>query len=507
MSTWLPRILVAVGFVGLLALPIVYRSADARPADDGDALRLVILSPHNEQIQYEFGRAFSRWHREHFGQAVDVDWRNVGGTSDMRRIVLSQFTLKAAEGIEEQGIGVDLIFGGGDYEFDRKFKPGVQAPILDEAGQPIVDDAGNPKLRRVSALQPVELDPELMAEAFPTQLIADKMLYDPEGYWYGAVLSSFGIVYNRDVLHLLALDEPTTWSDLADARYFGWVALADPSHSGSIRVTYDAILQRYGWERGIRTLRQVFANARYFAPGASKVPIDVTGGEAAAGMCIDFYGRFQAQTVGDGKIVAGERAGYIAPADATVITSDPIGMVRGAPSPELARRFMEFVLSRQGQALWNFHVGAEVVAPDGTVLRGPERFELRRSPIRRDMYDLFSEHLADPANPFEIARPLAEGVPSYFGVLPDLLHAMCMDIHAELQAAWATINRTQAPALRRAMLAEFNKLPFTAEQLLESGGGDENRRQWTAFFRRQYEKIVQMAGGGGAVEAPSISNP
>ncbi|NBB83786.1 MAG: extracellular solute-binding protein, partial [Alphaproteobacteria bacterium] len=310
----------------------------------------------------------------------------------------------------------------------------------------------------------------------------------------GAVLSSFGIVYNRDVLKLLGLEAPTTWSDLADARYDGHVALADPSHSGSIRVTYDAILQRYGWQRGVRTLRRVFANARYFAPGASTVPVDVTSGEAAAGMCIDFYGRFQAQTVGPGRVARGARAGYVAPNGATVVTADPIGMVRGAPSPGLARRFVEFVLSRQGQALWNFGVGAEAVAPDGTVLRGPERFALRRSPIRRDIYAHFREHMADPVNPYAIARPLPEGTPSYFTVLPDLLHAMCMDVHAELNAAWRAIGRTEDPERRRAMRRAFDAMPFTAEQLLESGGGDDERRRWTAFFRAKYRAVVQMAG-------------
>jgi len=504
MKTWLPRIIVGVCFVAVLALPVVYQSDEPAEPDAGEARRLVIMSPHNEQIQHEFGRAFSLWHDKRFGERVEVDWRDVGGTSDMRRIILSQLRMRARQGIADEGIGVDLIFGGGDYEFEHKFKPGVTVPMRDDRGEPLRDANGEVRLRRVSALQPVELDPNLMRHAFATARIADKKLYDPEGYWYGAVLSSFGIVYNRDVVKLLGLNEPTTWADLADPRYYGNVALADPAHSGSIRVTYDAILQRYGWARGVRTLRRVFANARYFAPGASKVPVDVTSGEAAAGMCIDFYGRFQAQTVGPGKVVDGPRAGYVAPNGATVVTADPIGMVRGAPSPTLARRFIEFVLSRQGQALWNFHVGAEVVAPDGTVLRGPDRFALRRSPIRRDMYAHFTEHMADPVNPYHIARALPEGTPSYFMVLPDLLHAMCMDIHEELKAAWRAIGRTEDPELRRAMLKEFDAMPFTAEQLLEEGGGDDKRRRWTAFFRAKYETVVQMAGGG-PTESPSTT--
>ena len=43
---------------------------------------LIIISPHNEAIRYEFGRGFDAWHRQRFGQGVTVEWRDVGGTAD-----------------------------------------------------------------------------------------------------------------------------------------------------------------------------------------------------------------------------------------------------------------------------------------------------------------------------------------------------------------------------------------------------------------------------------------
>ena len=83
----------------------------------------------------------------------------------------------------------------------------------------------------------------------------------------------------------------------------------------------------------------------------------MAAGEAAAAICIDFYGRYEAQRTRDAAIQAGlqgadakGRIGYVSPPGETVIDPDPIGLLNGAPDPELARRFVEFVLSEDGPA-------------------------------------------------------------------------------------------------------------------------------------------------------------
>src|ERR1041384_3585730 len=53
--------------------------------------RVVIISPHNEAIRYEFGRAFEQWHRQQFGEDASLEWRDVGGTTDALRFVQSEF--------------------------------------------------------------------------------------------------------------------------------------------------------------------------------------------------------------------------------------------------------------------------------------------------------------------------------------------------------------------------------------------------------------------------------
>ena len=63
-------------------------------------------------------------------------------------------------------------------------------------------------------------------------------------------------------------------------------------------------------------------------------------------------------------------------------------MLRGAPHPEIALAFIEFVLSPDGQKLWNYRVGTP---------GGPEKFALRRLPVRKDFYVAANEpYRSDP---------------------------------------------------------------------------------------------------------------
>ena len=121
MQQWLPRIIILSLLAVVLGVPFLFRSVDASHTagnSDGSA-RLVIITPHNEQIRSEVSNAFNTY-RKAVGKApIGFDWRTSGGTSDLRRMVQADFTAKAAVGRAGEGIGIDLFFGGGDYEHNQ----------------------------------------------------------------------------------------------------------------------------------------------------------------------------------------------------------------------------------------------------------------------------------------------------------------------------------------------------------------------------------------------------
>ncbi|MEC9374192.1 MAG: extracellular solute-binding protein, partial [Planctomycetota bacterium] len=338
---------ILLSFIVILGAPFLFRpKTEAAPED---ALSLVIITPHIEQLRYEFGRGFSEWHEHHFGRPVVIDWRRPGGTSEIRRQLIAEYAAAVRTGqISPDGdaapgvMGYDLLFGGGSYEHDQ-VKRGVTVALEGENGE-----------RRevnIPISVPVEFTDVQLEQWFGDNKVGASTIFDPDRYWFGVAMSSFGVVYNRDVLDRLGVPEPRTWEDLTDPRLASWVALADPRQSGSVATSYESILNHYGWDQGWRILRGMAANAHAFSSSSAKVVLDVSRGDAALALSIDFYGRYQSQALLEpGQPPSASRVGYVDPAGAVFIDPDPISLLRGAPHPELARRFIEYLLTIEGQS-------------------------------------------------------------------------------------------------------------------------------------------------------------
>src|ERR1700760_3965331 len=83
------RLVILLALVMTLAVPFLLRPRQATLAAADDTI--VIITPHNEAIRTEFGRGFQAWYRARTGRTVAVDWRVVGGTSDITRFLESEY--------------------------------------------------------------------------------------------------------------------------------------------------------------------------------------------------------------------------------------------------------------------------------------------------------------------------------------------------------------------------------------------------------------------------------
>ncbi|MBC7782249.1 MAG: ABC transporter substrate-binding protein [Burkholderiales bacterium] len=595
----------------IIALPFVFRQPPPQGAwRDGDPV-IVIVSPHNEAIRYEFAQAFSRWHQKNYqradgsGQPVKVDWRNIGGTTEISRYLASEYTAatkawwtgqkkqwspaasddltKSAPPTESTSreiyeayhktdmpdaitSRIDLFFGGGQFDHSAAFDAGFAVPMVDLLPPELFKDGG------------VDLIPERVSgEIWRTSSVM------------GNVVSTFGIIYNVDRLRDLGISTPPAqWTDLANFKYYGQVGLADPTKSGSIAKAFEMIVHQQmhdaairggysdqqieaneqrmgalmkergkaykrgdvpddlrgyqdalekGFENGLHLLQQIGANARYFTDSASKVPIDVSMGDAAVGMAIDFYGRYQAQ---ESKSTDGtERMKFVTPVGGTSVSCDPISLLRGAGGSaerredqaltrQVAIRFVQFVLSEQGQRLWCYEPGIKDSAGE---LIGPEKYTLRRLPIRRTFYPSTQpaiqaahashvahvvDNLADPTiDPYAVATQFVyyrRWTGDHFGVLRDIVRAMCMDSGDELKSAWRAAHQRAiaSPAdPSRPFDYPFSALPTvkirdkegkeatlpltwrTAPDIRRNFESIEYMREWTKAFRAQYGAITK----------------
>jgi ABC-type Fe3+ transport system substrate-binding protein len=588
--------LLILGVLALIvALPFIFRQPP--PAGDwkeGDPV-VVIVSPHNEAIRFEFAQAFSKWHAAHYQrpdgtpQPAKVDWRSIGGTTEISRYLQAAFTSSTRAWWERSGktwpagatdaitdtrppqspelakvyhamrsvddpdkitSGIDLFFGGGEYDHSDINARGGAVPVWPD---------GNPPPGLFEQVGVAMIPQTLSGEIWRTPTL------------FGNAVSTFGICSNLDRLRQLGIHQPaSSWTDLANPIYRGQVGVADPTKSGSIAKTFEMIIHQQihdrvaaagfsddeidrledyitthhwkssdkagafprievyqrsiegGWADGLHLVQRIGANARYFTDSASKVPIDVSIGDAAVGMAIDFYGRFQAQnSVGPN----GEtRMVFVTPIGGTSVSCDPITLLRGAPHRGLAVEFITFVLSEDGQKLWTYKPGEP---------GGPVKFALRRLPIRRDFYPSTNpvinatakenaSHAADPladptVDPYEVAKKFTyrpRWTARLFGIQRSIVRAMCIDSADELKAAWTTINDHGGPdkcPQAMAKLAEFPTVTLTdhaghtgqvaltwetAGTFSKNYDALDYMREWTNAFRQNYADAKALAEQG-----------
>ena len=490
MKLWQKLALVLVPLGVVVALPLVLRR-DVTVVPGAGVLRLEVITPHNETIQREFGEAFVRWYQEEKGREVYVNWLVPGGTSEIKRVLDSGF--EAAKEGGREGVGIDVFFGGGEYDFSAQAKLG-----------------------RFVELDIFETHPELFVGVEPPipATMSGEKYYGADRDWVGVVLSSFGILYNIDGLNRLGLEPPEKWEDLTDPRYFGGLALADPTKSGSVAKIFEMIIQEAiadeiaaglgeeeailkGWEKGVSRLRKIAANSRYFTDGSAKIPHDVAQGNAVAGMCIDFYGRTfeEEKRKPDGS----SRVKFVVPVGGTSISVDPVAILKGAPHPELAQEFVEFLFTEEAQMLWARHQGTE---------GGPQFRTLRRLPIRRDLYD--EEHRAEMVDgevlPYELAKKFeyrGDWTGRLFTPLRTIVRVMCIDSHDELKEAWgAMAERGETENATFNLLEDPSGWPSvryeaTGEKIRETlKSGDSvaavrMQRELGEFFRENYRKVAE----------------
>lgn len=544
-STWL-RVAVVLGALALvLAAPFWLRPAEGERMANADRT-LVIISPHNEGIRLEFAHGFGEHMEAKTGEQVRIDWRDLGGTSQITQYLdasyqaafehhwktevekkwrapgspgLAAVNYKTPGGFEDPekkelydearsrflesdvGVGIDLFFGGGAYPFVQHARKGhlVDCGIF-------------------------EAEPDWFTDEVIPATASGETLYDPDHLWVGGCLSAFGIIYNPDVLDRIGVSPPKSWRDLGDPLYYGTLAMADPTKSGSATKAFEMLIQEQlaiavkaidpekvlnaeaarvnaldsGWTEGLNLIQAISANSRYFSDSSTKVPYDVAQGNAAAGMCIDFYGRAlnEQYLKPDGS----SRVQFVSPPAGTSVGADGIGMLRGSPNKDLALEFVRYVLSTPGQRLWHY----KTTAPGG-----PREHALRRMPIRKDAYsEADLAHSSDPdVLPFERSGEFyyeADWTLKYYSVISFVVQVMCLDTHDELREAWGLLIENDFPPRATEIFFDVSASGYSGGgafliEVLNRGDPtavQQERRTLRENFRNNYKLAASLARQG-----------
>lgn len=430
-------------FTGLLTSTLLL-SSSVFAAD-----KLVIISPHRKSIQNEYLPVFKDWYKKKFNTDIDVEWLDQGGTNDDIKFLRSKF----AGGAKTSG--VDVFWGGGTSGHNEASKAGMADKI---------------KL------------PAALEKQIP-KTVAGIPLVNKEGTYVSQALSSFGIFYNKALLKIEKLPEPKTWEDLASVAYKDRLTLTDSRKSGTASVMNHIILESMGYDKGFELLHRLAGNARQFTQSSSDVIKYVVSGDAAATLTIDFYALAK---VGD---LGADKLGFILPEGKTILEGDPVTILRGAPNRQSADRFVEFILSPEGQAI--------LVLPKG-VPGGPKIETLGRLAVNTETYKLTEGKRVNPLNPFTVKGFLkydSEKQAKVRQVFDDLLGATMIDTHKELRDAWARVVKKGA---KPEDVAAFAKAPVTAKDLeaLSAKWDDavfrnQKINEWVKFARDKFASVAK----------------
>ena len=186
-------------------------------------------------------------------------------------------------------------------------------------------------------------------------LINDKAA---DGSWYAVRVCNMIIAYNADKLK--AEDAPKNWTDLADPKWKGKIAMPNPMLSGTAYVAVGALADKYGWEY----FDKLKANGLRVEEGNSAIQNKLLTGEYAAAMILEENILKLANT-------KKEPLKVIYPKDGVVQVPSPIAIFNTTKNPEGAKALVDWWLSKEGQQAvvkgWMHSVRGDVKEPIGSV--------------------------------------------------------------------------------------------------------------------------------------------
>lgn len=569
MTSRFKRLLILTILMVIIVTPFILRDKQETVVLDDRLDTLVILTPHNESLRYEYTAGFKKWYKARTGREINIDWRYQGGGQETARYIESMFSnnfrdywenmvkrtwsnecaaafsnrdIKNLDAIgtlpgdiidaflrSDVNCGADLLFGGGFYEFVTQANKGdiVPCDILKE-------------------------HPEMFADDTIPEFFAGCRLWDAQGRWFGTSLSAFGIIYNQDALLADGITHfPVVWSDLARPEYFRKLAVVDPTKSSSMLKAFSMLIQQQmqiaynnmcldkqkdslskddelsavssGWLESLRIIQKIAANGRYFTESATKPIIDVSSGNCLAGIAVDFYGFAEIKHLEERsgskrlKIIfpAGEREDihddskrfcFVFPHGGGAPSPDPIAIFRGAKRPDLAKLFIEYILSLDGQKLLDFRTNTP---------GGPVRTTMRRTPILKTIYHKeYDQYRIDPSiNPYSSSASFVshdEWTDPVFTISGLLIKLVFIDNNIELVDAWGAILRARqegrlndaAPAEK--MMADFSQLTYhkVINEIIPAFRNKNvvsalrAQNELSDIFRKKYILVKSIANGG-----------
>lgn len=195
----------------------------------------------------------------------------------------------------------------------------------------------------------------------------DPRYCSPDGLWVPFSSLPIVLIYNTK---LMSPGELTGWEDLLSPALRGQLAFADPAVSGSSFTAVMTCLAALGGDEEalLRRLAESLDGRQLSSSG--DVLTAVAGGSARAGVTLEETAlKWEAE---------GADLALVYPAEGTSAVPDAGALIKGAPHPENAGAFLDFIVGRDAQALLTERFFRRSVRTD---VKSPQRVPLEEIPL------------------------------------------------------------------------------------------------------------------------------
>jgi iron(III) transport system substrate-binding protein len=226
----------------------------------------------------------------------------------------------------------------------RKSSGETLTQIRAEASNPRGDvwwgGTGDPQMQAAEENLTEEYRSPRLAELHPWAVRqAEQARFRTVGIYAGAL----GYSFNQRELDRRRIAAPRCWADLARPEFRGEVQVADPNTSGTSYTMLATLVQLMGEEPAFTYLRALHRNVNQYTRSGAAPARAVATGETLVG--ITFLHDAVTQKV------TGAPVTIVAPCEGTGYEIGSMSIIRGARNMENARRFYDWALSAEAQAI------------------------------------------------------------------------------------------------------------------------------------------------------------
>ena len=178
---------------------------------------------------------------------------------------------------------------------------------------------------------------------------------DFDGYFTAIRLGTLGIAYNTRLIK----EAPKEWADLTQPQFKNAFGIANPALSGTAYMSIALLQKEFGWE----FFENLKKNGARMGKGSGQVIDDTASGELVASLAVDY--------ITNDKIGKGAHLALVYPPEILMAPS-PAAIIKGTPNLEAAKKFVDFLLSREAQVI----IAGEGTLPVRTDVEIPAQFNL-----------------------------------------------------------------------------------------------------------------------------------